>query len=412
MALKGYVDNWSNRPHGERKQAQVISYILDQTDYFESIDYDIPISRVFVQCEDETKVCRTVIRKWWIHFGQYGELPYETKAHFKRIRKKTHWLPIRSTINEAQLQQLKTIIDQSPSLYLDEIVVIFGIQTGMYFHPTTIWLYMTNHLDYSLQYLTERAMQRNQVERENFKHSLGFYLQNNPDMLIMVDETHKDRNAARRRRGYGKRNDGGLNDDKWFKDCVCYTLIGVADINGFVESACNTYDRKEIREEGAAGTVTREVFEHWVEHFLVPVLGDYSKGEPRSVVLLDNASTHNSDKAVQMIEATGAMIQFTAPFSPDLNPIENYFSLYKKCLKRNCDEMIHNWEEVHFMALKCVNRNQGIRYFRRCDILAANNVMTTDEEEENAIEEIAFAIVTILIIRKKRRLKRKRNEMN
>ena len=80
--------------------------------------------------------------------------------------------------------------------------------------------------------------------------------------------------------------------------------------------------------------------------------------------------------------------------------------------KGNCDEMINNWEEVHFMALKCVNRNQGIRYFRRCDILAANNVMTTDEEEENAIEEIAFAIVTILIIRKKRRLKRKRNEMN
>ena len=79
-------------------------------------------------------------------------------------------------------------------------------------------------------------------------------------MLIMVDETHKDRNAARRRRGYGKRNDGGLNDDKWFKDCVCYTLIGVADINGFVDCACKTYDRRELSKEGAAGTVTREVF--------------------------------------------------------------------------------------------------------------------------------------------------------
>ena len=32
--------------------------------------------------------------------------------------------------------------------------------------------------------------------------------------------------------------------------CV-FTLIGVADINGFIDVACRTYDRKEISEEGA-----------------------------------------------------------------------------------------------------------------------------------------------------------------
>ena len=87
MAQKGYVDNWSKRPHGERKQAQAISYILDRKDYFESIGYIVPISRIFVECEEAISVCRSTIRQWWIHFGQYGELPYETKEHFKKIRK-------------------------------------------------------------------------------------------------------------------------------------------------------------------------------------------------------------------------------------------------------------------------------------------------------------------------------------
>ena len=91
---------------------------------------------------------------------------------------------------------------------------------------------------------------------------------------------------------------------RWFKSEVRYTLIGVADVNGFIESACQTYIRDEISDEGAAGTVTREIFEDWVEKQLCPVLGDYLKGEKRSVVLLDNASTHMSQKVVDLIDGT------------------------------------------------------------------------------------------------------------
>ena len=43
----------------------------------------------------------------------------------------------------------------------------------------------------------------------------------NKIILKIPKNYNKDRNAARRRRGYGKGNDGGLNDDKWFNDCVC-----------------------------------------------------------------------------------------------------------------------------------------------------------------------------------------------
>ena len=61
--------------------------------------------------------------------------------------------------------------------------------------------------------------------------------------------------------------------------------------------------------------------------FFIPILGDYSKGQNRSVVMIDNASTHMMRRVVDMIEEKGAKIIYSAPFSLDLNPIENFFSV-------------------------------------------------------------------------------------
>ena len=39
---------------------------------------------------------------------------------------------------------------------------------------------------------------------------------------------------------------------------VRYTLIGAADINGFIPSVCHTVMRDQLSEEGAAGTIDLE----------------------------------------------------------------------------------------------------------------------------------------------------------
>ena len=52
----------------------------------------------------------------------------------------------------------------------------------------------------------------------------------------MMNETHKDRNAARRRRGWKKKNTNA-DTNEWFRHCVRYTLMAAADINGFITSA-------------------------------------------------------------------------------------------------------------------------------------------------------------------------------
>ena len=93
--------------------------------------------------------------------------------------------------------------------------------------------------------------------------------------------------------------------------------------------------REKDATSGRSKTVDTERFIEWVENRLLPVLGRYEKGEARSVVILDNASIHHDDEIVDLIESTGARVIYTAPYSPDLNPIEFMFGQYKKGLQRN-----------------------------------------------------------------------------
>ena len=74
--------------------------------------------------------------------------------------------------------------------------------------------------------------------------------------------------------------------------------------------------------------MNRAAFETYIETQLVPIL---QKGD---VVILDNLSSHKSEKAAAMLREKGAWFLFLPPYSPDLNPIEMAFSKLKAHLRR------------------------------------------------------------------------------
>jgi transposase len=365
--------------HGQRTQAQVIEYI----DVMVSNIPEVPcMDDIYANCEERCGVSKSTARRWWQSFETTGELPYESKKFERKMRKECPWLSANANMNDEDLESLKMIVDENPEAYLDEITMHFGRETGKFFHQSTIWKYMKRNLNYTQQSLTRRALQKDEENRWKFQHALALLLQGDPERLIIVDETHTYRSAARRRRGFGRRYSGDANLKEWYKKCVRYTMIAAADINGFIECACQTVDRNELSEEGAAGTVDREYFNRYVKEKLCPTLGRYVYGEPRSVVLLDildNATIPYT--VIDAIQATGAQIIFVAPHSPDLNPIENYFSMYKAFLKReNFDAYVDsNWRDIHFEALGCVNRDIGISYFRKCGIPGAREIFTAGD---------------------------------
>mmetsp|Transcript_5987 Transcript_5987/g.9075 ORF Transcript_5987/g.9075 Transcript_5987/m.9075 type:complete len:119 (-) Transcript_5987:228-584(-) len=109
----------------------------------------------------------------------------------------------------------------------------------VYLPVSTLWKVLSEKINYSMQICYESAAQRNENDRGMYKNALEC-LVSNPDQVIFVDETHKDKNASRRRKAWGPRNSGGIALRRWFKNTIRYTMIAALDINGFIPSTIET----------------------------------------------------------------------------------------------------------------------------------------------------------------------------
>jgi transposase len=75
------------------------------------------------------------------------------------------------------------------------------------------------------------------------------------------------------------------------------------------------------------GATNAGVFETYVEEVLVPEL------RPGDVVVWDNLKPHESEEAIEAVEAAGARVVPLPPYSPDLTPIEEMFSKVKGSMR-------------------------------------------------------------------------------
>jgi hypothetical protein len=70
------------------------------------------------------------------------------------------------------------------------------------------------------------------------------------------------------------------------------------------------------------------------------------------------------------IREAGAILIYLPPYSPELNPIEKMFSVYKARLKR--DGMYHggrgDYERLHAMAMRAVSPEIALAEYRHCKV--------------------------------------------
>ncbi len=76
------------------------------------------------------------------------------------------------------------------------------------------------------------------------------------------------------------------------------------------------------------GPITGEVFRAYVEQMLAPTLS------PGDVVVMDNLAAHKVAGVREAIRAVGASVLYLPPYSPDLNPIEQFFAKLKALLRK------------------------------------------------------------------------------
>ena len=69
------------------------------------------------------------------------------------------------------------------------------------------------------------------------------------------------------------------------------------------------------------------LFESWFEKQLLPAL------PPDTVVVMDNASFHRKAQLIPVAQKYGFRVIFLPPYSPELNPIENFWAWLKRYLR-------------------------------------------------------------------------------
>jgi len=108
------------------------------------------------------------------------------------------------------------------------------------------------------------------------------------------------------------------------------------------------------------GATTREVFETYVEHLLVPAL------RAGQLVVMDNLGAHRPKRVRELIEGKGCEVAYLPPYSPDLNPIEEAFSKVKHILRKLSARGKEALIEAMSRALGVVSTEDVRGFFAHC----------------------------------------------
>ena len=175
----------------------------------------------------------------------------------------------------------------NPGIFLRELQAEFQ-KAGCHVDVSTICR-AVNKIGLSRQKITHIALQRSELLRAQFIAEMSAF---DPAMILWIDETGCDRRNALRQYGYGIR---GLapQDHQLQLRGVCYSAIGILSMDG-VQDVYITEN-----------TVNGDTFLYTQ---LLPLLMPFDGINHNSIVVLDNASIHHTDAAVNAICGVGALV--------------------------------------------------------------------------------------------------------
>lgn len=354
---------------------------------------------------------RTLLR-WWEHWEKFGSVPAEYERHRRALCRRFRRFHKYTNVPDDAVRKLRDILTTSPELYLDEMqeaLYLYGGPMWM-FSLKAIWTTLRHRLGWSLKKFAQLSRSRDLSLRLSFKARM--YCYHDPKMFVFVDETNRELGDERRRRGWGPRGQDNSLDEFFPKRGRRFTMLGACDVQGMVLPACELVEGKRGDEDAdpSRGTIDKDRFLAWLRQRLCPTLGNASRSEPRSVVVMDNATIHHDPEGQirESIEAMGASLVYTSPYSPDLNPIEYCFHQYKAYLRRHFGAFggIRNFFALHLNALQCISHRDMCKYYKHVGYIRNVPSIPSVEEQEEVIVYVASVVashVSMSRCRKRRR---------
>ena len=174
-----------------------------------------------------------------------------------------------------------------------------------------------------------------------------------PNMLIWIDETGSDRRNEIRKYGYSL---------KGMPACSYLLRIGGKRLSAIPVLTTNGIEDVYITDD----SVNSDVFQHFFCKCVLPILIPFDGQNPRSIVIMDNASIQHVGRIQDIITGVGARLMYLPPYSPDLMPLEEVFAKVKAVLQNNDRAYIstHSPELFVRLAFCTITKDDCIAYIR------------------------------------------------
>jgi transposase len=245
-------------------------------------------------------------------------------------------------------QRLRALVAEQPDATLEELRQRLGIPCSR----TAIWRAL-QRLQLSRKKKSLIAEERNrpkvQAQRQAFQEKLADI---DPQRLIFVDESGTNTVMTRT---YGRAPIGKRVTQAVPGQWESLTLLSSLRLSGVGPALA------------FPGATDGSALRTYVQQMLVPAL------QPGDIVVWDNLQAHKDGEAIRAIEAVGATVEPLPPWSPDLTPIEKFFSKVKTGLRTVAARTAETLIEGMGTVLDQVSPSDILGWFRSCGLCAQPN---------------------------------------
>lgn len=220
----------------------------------------------------------------------------------------------RSCISEPMRKFLRDVLIKEPDLYRDEMADLLHEEFGGIASERSIGRAL-QAIDWTRKRMYRTAQQRDPDLRTKFLYDIAEYPS---DHLIFIDESGCDRRIGYRHWGWSQRGTAPVKVTKFGRGKRWHILPAYTQDGILI---------KRIYQ----GSTDAPFFNDFILE-LLQFCGRYPG--PRSVLVMDNATWHHSEELQQICDNAGVKLLYLPPYSPDFNPIEEFFSVLKSFIKR------------------------------------------------------------------------------
>lgn len=227
---------------------------------------------------------KTTIHWLKVNFDCFGTVRKPASAK-KRMGRRTK-------IDGPMHEWLIELLSMRNDLWLEELVFELWCQFGIEVAKSTISRLLRSDA-LSNKVNTRIAKKRDPVQQGVYEEKLAELMaegvatgavEDSVDMLLYLDESAASEKALFRRRSWSQIGHPAFTKSELINKTRC-SVLPALNVDGYLPGSTLVVE----------GAVTQEIFEHWLETAILP------RCEPfpgkRSIVIMDNCSTHHSNKA-------------------------------------------------------------------------------------------------------------------